>query len=90
MLYLLLPLLYNVNCHNFNKFNIYIYYIDRPFTKSWIRSWEKLNLSQEDGQVSHVLHSCNVKRVVSRVTCEKVLKDFSPEPCVMGLKKQLL
>ena len=48
---------------------------------------EKLNLSQEDGQISYVLHHCNMKGVVLRRTCEKVLKAFSPEPCVVWTQK---
>ena len=44
---------------------------------------EKLNLSQEDGQSSYVLHRCNVKGGISSITCEKVLKAFCLEPCIV-------
>ena len=33
------------------------------------------------------MHHCNLKGVVSRITCEKALKAFFPEPCVMLTQK---
>ena len=51
---------------------------------------EKLNLSQEDGQISSVLHRCNMKGVVSCATCEKVLKAFPLEPHIVSTQEAVV
>ena len=48
---------------------------------------KKLNTSQEDDQFLIVLFDRNVKGVVSRATCEKVLKAFLLKPGVLSTRE---
>ena len=50
---------------------------------------EKLNVFQKTANFLSIA-SCNVKGVVSRLTCEKVLKAFSLKPCVVWTQEAVV